>query len=68
MDGQFRIVSKQFGYPMYAANAPTGWSDRIDESHVYDDQDSQETKLVYWKALAESQGLDSKAVCVEVAQ
>ena len=64
MTGTFRIASSQFGYPMYASSAPTGWSDRIEESHVYDDRDSRETKLKYWRALATTQGLDASAVAV----
>lgn len=66
--GLFQVVCNQFGYPMYAANAPTGWSDRIDEAHTYDDRDSKETKLKYWRGLAASQGLDASTVAVvEVA-
>lgn len=68
----FRIASFQFGYAMYAASiagatAPQ-WSDQVAEAHVYDHRDSRETKLRYWKAYAEIQGLDPKHVkVVEVA-
>ncbi len=64
----FRIASFQFGYAMYAASiagitAPQ-WSDRVDEAHTYDHRDSRQTKLAYWKAYAEVQGLDPKQVRV----
>lgn len=71
-NGLFRIASFQFGYAMYAASiagsvdgreAPQ-WSDRVGESHLYDHRDARETKLSYWKAYAESCGLDASAVRV----
>lgn len=60
----FYVASFQFGYPMYAANLPVGpqWSDRIDEAHEYDHRDSRQTKLAYWKAEAEVNGLNPDAV------
>lgn len=60
----FYIASFQFGYPMYAAPIADGpqWSDRIDEAHTYDHRDARETKLAYWKAEAEVNGLDPNAV------
>lgn len=69
----FYIASFQFGYPMYAASINNGisgpqWSDRVDEAHAYDHRDARETKLAYWKAYAESCGLDADAVrIVEIA-
>lgn len=61
----FRIVSRQFGYPMYAADAPTGWSDRADEAHEYDHRDNPAFKLKYWRAFADNAGLDASKVEVE---
>ena len=61
----FRIVCRQFGYPMYAANVGAGWTDKYEEAAVYDHRDSAETKLKYWKAVAKNQGMDETTVSVE---
>ena len=68
----FRIASFQFGCAMFAASVPgpraPQWSDRVDEAHTYDHRDSRTTKLTYWKALAQINGLDpAKVQIVEVA-
>lgn len=63
----FRIASRQFGYPLFAASVPgpkaPQWSDRLDEAHEYvDGEDSPETKLKWWKAVAATEGLDPAMV------
>lgn len=66
---KFRIYSDQFGYKMFAASEPTSgvppWSDLESDAHVYDDRDSRETKLKYWRANAAMWGLDPACVKIE---
>ncbi len=65
---KWRIVTRQFGYPIYAASLPLAelpWSDLIEESYVYDARDVRETKLTWWKALAKVHGLDPACVQIE---
>lgn len=64
----FRIVSHQFGYPMFAANNTLGWSDVESEAFIYDHRDNQDIKLSYWKAMASLKGLDPDSVKVETIQ
>ena len=64
---KFRIVSRQFGYPMYATadGLHADWTDNEAEAHVYDEQDSRETKLKFWRSVAHMHGLDPTAVQIE---
>lgn len=67
--GQWRIVSDQFGYPMYAADFPPGelpWSDQVEDAYVYDGRDNQAFKLRYWKGMAKLYGLNPDCVRVEM--
>lgn len=62
---KFNIITRQFGYAMFAAqvagNAPQ-WSDQPHEAHTYDCRDNREMKLAYWRANAKMNGLDPAQV------
>lgn len=58
----FRIVSNQFGYPMYASSASEGWSDQVDEAHLFDQNDNRDIKLGFWRAVAGRCGFNPDAV------
>lgn len=63
---QFRIVSRQFGYPMFASSVECQFSDREDEAFVYvEGEDSPETKLCWWCAVASKMGLDADTLEVD---
>ena len=66
----FRIVSNQFGYPMYAATIHLSGqlSDNVSEAHVYDSRDNRGQKLAYYKAIAKIHGYDPEQVQVEEIQ
>lgn len=67
----FRIVSREFGYEMYAASLPMGtppWSDRIEDAYVYDHRDNREFKLKFWRGMASFYGLNPECVHIEEAE
>ena len=66
---QWRIVSHELGYPLYAAEimppAPP-FSDREAEAFTYiTGEDNPDIKLPYWRAIAKMHGLDPAAFNVE---
>lgn len=64
---KFRIVCRQFGYPLYATSfgLRADWTDNEATAYVYDEQDCRETKLKYWRAIANLHGFGPASVQIE---
>ena len=64
---QFRIVCRQFDFPLYATSSGlrADWTDNAERAYVYDQQDNRETKLKYWRAIAHLHGFDPASVQIE---
>ena len=64
----WRIVSRQFDAPIFAAPAIPPASDFSiieSEAAVYDDRDNPAIKLPFWQMLANRTGLDGSKFVVE---
>ncbi len=64
----FRIVSSQFGYPMYASLDSQQWSDQEHDAVTYGPLDNREIKLPFWRGVAITCGLDPSCVSIVEVQ